>query len=101
MSSKEYNNFIGLHFIADIEDGTCVTGQVVRFAAPGVFFVRFDSQVAPMPLELVSIQEMLEVNREGYKLWHFFDTIDEREKWMAWEDTPSKPRVVSLVRPTS
>ncbi|MNF13450.1 hypothetical protein D3C80_2153040 [compost metagenome] len=53
-----------------------------------------------LPLELVSIGEMLQTTDEEYKLWRFFDTLEERDKWIEWLDAPSKPRVVSLVRPT-
>ena len=50
-------------------------------------------------MELVSVGEMLEATDDDNKLWRFFDTIEEREKWTKWLDTPSTPRVISLVRP--
>ncbi len=53
-----------------------------------------------MPLELVTVGEMLDTTEEEYKLWRFFDTIEERDTWIEWLDAPSKPRVISLVKPT-
>ena len=51
-------------------------------------------------MELVLIGEMLEATEEEYKRWRFFGTVEERDKWIEWLDAPSKPRVISLVRPT-
>lgn len=76
------------------------TGPVVQLSADGIYFVRFDGNEVMLPLELASLGEMLETTDEGYKLWRFFDTIEERGKWIEWLDAPSKPRVVSQVKPT-
>ena len=44
---------------------------------------------------------MLDTTEEEYKLWRFFDTIEERDTWIEWLDAPSKPRVISRVKPTN
>ncbi|SEL83637.1 hypothetical protein SAMN04487976_113124 [Xaviernesmea oryzae] len=90
----------GMYFTVDDEDGTYSTGQVIRHAADDIYFVRFEGSEVTLPLELVTIGEMLQTTDEGYKLWRFFDTVEERDTWTDWLDTPSKPRVISLVRPT-
>lgn len=99
MNDKTRDALTGMYFTVDDLDGTYGTGQVVRLAADGIYFVRFDGNEVTLPLELASLGEMLETTDEGYKLWRFFDTIDERGKWIEWLDAPSKPRVVSLVKP--
>ncbi|MDW9376850.1 hypothetical protein HR059_24500 (plasmid) [Sinorhizobium meliloti WSM1022] len=100
MSNKVLETLTGMYFTVDDPDGSYATGQVIRLAAEGLYFVRFDGNEVTLPLELVPIGEMLETTEEEYKLWRFFDTIEERDKWMEWLDAPSKPRVISLVRPT-
>lgn len=98
MADIDGDNLTGMFFTLDSPDGSYGTGQVIRRAAEGVYFVRFDGNEVPLPLELVTIGDMLETTEDDYKLWRFFDTAEEREKWMDWLDTPSKPRVLSLVR---
>lgn len=100
MNEKIFDTLTGMYFTVDDPDGSYGTGQVIRLAAEGIYFVRFDGNEVVLPLELASIGEMLETTDEGYKLWRFFDTLEERDKWIEWLDAPSKPRVISLVRPT-
>lgn len=100
MNNKVFETLTGMYFTVDDPDGSYTTGQVIRLAAEGLYFVRFDGNEVTLPLELVSMGEILETTEEEYKLWRFFDTIEERDKWMEWLDAPSKPRVISLVRPT-
>jgi hypothetical protein len=90
----------GMYFTVDDEDGGYSVGRVTRLAAKNVYFVRFEGNEMPLPLELVTLGEMVQTSRGGYKLWRFFDSLEERDKWTQWLDTPSKPRVISLVRPT-
>ena len=100
MKDKSHDTLTGMYFTVDDLDGTYATGQVIRLASDEVYFVRFDGNEVTLPLELVSLGEMLETTDEEYKLWRFFDTLEERDKWIEWLDAPSKPRVVSLVKPT-
>ncbi|MGD9476675.1 hypothetical protein V8U06_03815 [Shinella sp. G-2] len=100
MTNKMLDTLTGMYFTVDDLDGSYGTGQVVRLAADGIYFVRFDGNEVDLPLELASLGEMLETTDDGYKLWRFFDTIEERDKWIEWLDAPSKPRVISLVRPS-
>jgi hypothetical protein len=100
MSKTVLDNLTGMYFTLDAPDGSYGTGQVIRVAAEGVYFIRFDGNEVTLPLELVTVGEMLQTNEEEYKLWRFFDTIEERNKWIEWLDAPSKPRVISLVKPT-
>lgn len=82
MAHKSFDNLTGLYFTVDDPDGSYGTGQVIRPAAEGIYFVRFDGNEVTLPLELASLGEMLETTDEGYKLWRFFDTIEERGKWI-------------------
>jgi hypothetical protein len=100
MSKTVSDTLTGMYFTVDDSDGSYGTGQVIRLAAEGVYFIRFDGNEVPLPLELVSIGEMLEATDDEYKRWRFFDTVEERDKWIEWLDAPSKPRVISLVKPT-
>ncbi|KRD53347.1 MULTISPECIES: hypothetical protein [Sinorhizobium/Ensifer group] len=100
MNDKILDTLTGMYFTVDDPDGTYGTGQVVRLAAEGIYFIRYDGNEVELPMELVSLGEMLQTTEEDYKLWRFFDTIEERDKWIEWLDAPSKPRVVTLVRPT-
>jgi len=100
MTDKTPDTLSGMYFTVDDLDGSYGTGQVLRIAVDGVYFVRFDGNEVELPLELASLAEMLETTDDGYKLWRFFDTLEERDKWIEWLDAPSKPRVISLVRPT-
>ncbi|TCM47400.1 hypothetical protein C8J36_11512 [Rhizobium sp. PP-F2F-G48] len=99
MNDKIMDNLSGMYFTVDDGDGSYATGQVIRIATEGAYFVRFEGEEISLPMELVSVGEMLEATDDDYKLWRFFDTIEEREKWTKWLDTPSTPRVISLVRP--
>jgi hypothetical protein len=99
MTDKAIPSLAGMLFTVDAPDGSYATGKVVRLAAEEIYFVRYDGNEVELPLELVTMGEMLETTDEGYKLWRFFDTIEERDKWIEWLDAPSKPRVVSLVKP--
>ncbi|WP_312417759.1 hypothetical protein [Shinella sp.] len=99
MNDKTHDTLTGMYFTVDDLDGSYGTGQVIRLAAEGIYFVRFDGTEVTLPLELVSLGEMLETTDEGYKLWRFFDTLEERDNWIEWLDAPSKPRVISLVKP--
>ena len=98
MATTDVDNLTGMFFTLDSPEGSYGTGQVIRRATEGVYFVRFDGNEVTLPLELVTVGEMLETTEEEYKLWRFFDTVEEREKWMEWLDAPSTPRVLSLVR---
>ncbi|PTM86663.1 hypothetical protein [Mycoplana dimorpha] len=100
MNENTLDTLTGMYFTLDDPDGTYGTGQVIRLATEGVYFVRFDGNEVTLPLELVSIGEMLETTDEEYRLWRFFDTIEDRDKWIEWLDAPSTPRVITLVRPT-
>lgn len=100
MTDTAFPTLTGMFFTADDPDGSYGTGQVVRLVEPGVYLIRYDGVETTLPLELASIDEMMEVTHEGFKLWRFFDTLEERDKWVEWLDAPSKPRVISLVKPT-
>jgi hypothetical protein len=99
MSDTSSHNLSGMYFTVDDRDGSYSTGQIVRPATEGVYLVRFDGAEVTLPLELVTLAEMLETGDDEYKVWRFFDTIEDRKTWTDWLDTPSKPRVISLVRP--
>ncbi|MCV3739503.1 hypothetical protein OCK02_25530 [Rhizobium sp. TRM96647] len=100
MTDKIIDTLTGMYFTLDDADGSYGTGQVIRLATEGIYFVRFDGNEVTLPLELVSVGEMLETTEEEYRLWRFFDTIEERDSWIEWLDAPSTPRVISLVKPT-
>lgn len=100
MNDKSFETLSGMYFTVDDDDGGYSVGQIIRPAADGAYLVRFEGAEVTLPLELVTIGEMLQTTEDDYKLWRFFDTIEERNKWTEWLDTPSTPRVISLVRPT-
>ncbi|MDW5313605.1 hypothetical protein [Rhizobium sp. PL01] len=100
MTKTVFDTLTGMFFTVDDPDGSYGTGQVIRLAAEGIYFIRFDGTELTLPLELVSIGEMLDTTDDEYKRWRFFDTTEERDKWIEWLDAPSKPRVISLVKPT-
>ncbi len=99
MNDKVIDTLTGRYFTLDDPDGSYGCGQVIRLATEGVYFVRFEGNEVTLPLELVSIAEMLETTEEEYRRWRFFDTLEERDRWIEWLDAPSKPRVISLVKP--
>lgn len=99
MNDKVIDTLSGMYFTVDDGDGSYATGQVIRLATEGAYFVRFEGDKIVLPMELVSIGEMLQATDVDHKLWRFFDTTEERDRWTEWLDTPSTPRVVSLVRP--
>ena len=78
------------------------TGEIHAEPTPGYFLVRFDS-VSPgeptSPMELVGVSEMA-APHDGSRgrRWSFFTTRDDLDRWIAWAETPSEPRM-SVVRP--
>ena len=100
MNANNTDTLSGMYFTVDDRDGSYSTGQIVRQATEGVYLVRFDGAEVTLPLELVSLAEMLDTAEDDYKVWRFFDSAEERAAWTDWLDTPSKPRVITLVRPT-
>jgi hypothetical protein len=56
-----------MYFTVDDLDGSYGTDRAIRLAAEGVHFTRFDGREVPLPLELVSIGEMLEATDDEYK----------------------------------
>jgi hypothetical protein len=100
MSEALLDALSGMYFTVAEDDGTLAAGQVIRLASQAVYFVRFEGDNVALPLELISVGEMLEPAEDGYKLWHFFETLEERDKWIDWLDKPARARVLSLVRPT-
>jgi hypothetical protein len=99
MNDKVLDTLTGMYFTMDDGDGSYAAGQVIRLATEGAYLVRFEGSEVTLPLELVTVGEMLQTTEDDSKLWHFFDTIEERNQWTDWLDTPSKPRVISLVKP--
>ncbi|WP_075293319.1 hypothetical protein [Pararhizobium arenae] len=101
MNGSPSDKLSGMFFTLDDTEGNYSTGQVVGVAAEGVYFIRFDGADMPLPLELVSLAEMLHTTNNEQKLWRFFATVEERDRWLEWLDASSTPRVLSLVRPAS
>ena len=98
----EISSIVGMHFIKDCGDNFRfgeVVGQVGE-----AYLVKFDDFTAkgssvPLPLELASVAEMLEVAGTGTKRFGFFRTREELDAWWEWLDTPEgSERVVSLVK---
>lgn len=100
MTDTNPDTLTGMYFTVDDRDGSYSTGQIIRKATDGIYLVRFDGAEVTLPLELVSIAEMLDTAEDDYKVWRFFESADDRKTWTDWLDTPSKPRVISLVKPT-
>jgi hypothetical protein len=100
MSEDVTDKLSGMYFTVSEDDGTFSAGQIIGLASDGVYFVRFEGEEIKLPLELVTVGEMLQSTEDGYKIWRFFHTLEERDKWVEWLDKPAKGRVLSLVRPT-
>jgi len=99
MADAVVDSLSGMYFTLAEEDGTFAAGRIIRLASDGVYFVRFEGEEVTLPMELVSVGEMIQAT-EDFKVWRFFDTIEERTKWIDWLEKPTKARVLSLVRPT-
>ena len=69
------------------------TGEILTEISREYFLVRFDS-VQPgeptPPMELVSASEMA-TSHDSH--WFFFVTREDLDRWIAWLETPSEPRV--------
>jgi hypothetical protein len=100
MNEAVVDTLSGMYFTVAEDDGTFAAGQVIRLASDGVYFVRFEGEEVMLPLELVSVGEMLQ-STEEFKIWRFFDTVEERSKWIEWLEKPEKARILTLVRPTT
>lgn len=100
MSDASTETISGIYFTVAEEDGTFAAGRVIRLASEGAYFVRFEGEEVTLPMELVTVGEMLQSMEGDYKVWRFFDTLEERDKWIEWLDKPTKARVLTLVRPT-
>jgi hypothetical protein len=98
MTNAIIDRLSGIYFTVAEEDGTFGAGQIIRLASEGVYFVRFEGEEVTLPMELVSVGEMLQ-STEDFKVWRFFDTIEERSKWIEWLEKPEKARILTLVRP--
>lgn len=99
MIDADEDALTGMYFTIDDAAGSYASGQIIRLASEGVCFVRFEGAEVVLPLELVSLGEMLQTAEDASKLWRFFDTLEERRAWIKWLNAPSRPRVVSLVKP--
>ena len=76
------------------------TGEILTEISREHYLVRFDS-ITPAepvpPMELVSTSEMSTTCPSGHR-WFFFTTREDLNRWLAWLETPSEPRM-SVVRP--
>lgn len=90
------NPLVGMFFMQDNGDRYS-TGEIVAEVGAGVYLVRFDGQEVTLPMELVSFPELLEIKSDGLKAWTLFNTREELQAWDDWLNTPSKPKVVSIV----
>jgi hypothetical protein len=100
MSDASTETISGMYFTVAEDDGTFSAGRVIRLASEGAYFVRFEGEEVTLPFELVTVGEMLQSIEGDYKVWRFFDKLEERDKWIEWLDKPTKARVLTLVRPT-
>lgn len=64
MATTDVDNLTGMFFTLDNPDGSYGTGQVIRRATESVYFVRFDGNEVTLPLEPVTVGEMLERTEE-------------------------------------
>jgi hypothetical protein len=91
------------------EGETYQTGEIVAAASPDAYLIKFDSYGhgdAPLPMEVVSVEEMAAMVNHGpncnchQKAWRFFETRAEMEAWVKWLDTPppEPKKVVRLVK---
>lgn len=82
----------GLHFI-DNEGETYSTGHIISKIEPGVYLVRYDGRKNELPMELVSMGEILG------KGWELFPSREAMEEWIALlENEPDGPKVLTFVK---
>ena len=89
-------------FVIYNSGGAWRSGQV-KIASGETLLVQFDQMTAPdptwsLPAELVCLHQVMHEQDEDLKAWGFFDTREALEAYVKWMDTPSKPRVVQLVK---
>lgn len=106
-----WEQWVGKHFIVDTNHDHYRTGYVRGQvqegdeASPAVYVVEYDDREGiKLPLELVSIEEMLSTCEEhGTKKYSFFDDRDKLDAWIKWVESPPAPateeriKVVSMV----
>ena len=92
-------DLVGSFFLADTGEHYR-TGEILTEISREHYLVRFDSIIPgePVsPMELVSASEMTHDSPSGHR-WFFFTTREDLNRWLAWLETPSEPRM-SVVRP--
>jgi hypothetical protein len=77
------------------------TAKIVEDVGGGYFMVSFDNMqnpdsIPPRPMELNSLDQMAGNGVQG--TWEFFDTEEDRRRWLDWMDSPSTPKVVKLIK---
>lgn len=95
-----HTSLIGMFFFRDLGE-TYHTGHIVSSVSDGIFLVQPDNMsdnARMMPLELVSIGDMLETDAQCTPSFQFFRSRIELNAWVEWIETPVEPRVVSIVK---
>lgn len=86
------DSLAGMHFIDD-EGETYSTGHIISRIEPGVYLVRYDGRLNELPMELVSMDEILG------KRWDLFPSREAMDEWIALLDgEPDGPKVLTFVK---
>jgi hypothetical protein len=96
-----HTNLVGMFFMRDYgETHSC--GEIVGSLSANHYLLKVDRidrvPVSP-PMEVMHLDDMADVSISGYPAVMLFTTREELDAWHEWLDTPSEPRVVSLVKP--
>ena len=94
-------DLVGSFFLVDAGEHYR-TGEILTEISREHYLVRFDGSTPGEPLspmELVSVSEMAASHDtpSGCR-WFFFTTREDLNRWLAWLETPSEPRM-TVVRP--
>ena len=108
-------SLVGFWFV--LENGEHYrTGQIAEIVThgnanvPAIYLLHFDDLLhfdepddgIRLPLELVSIAEMLDVCEHGVKRFNLFRHRGDLDAWITWLDTPQEGealKVVPMVKP--
>jgi hypothetical protein len=92
---------VGMFFLRDGGE-YYVTGEILAEVKDGFYLMKPDNMngiPVSSPLEVVQIEDMTLMNDYGIPAISLFSTREALDAWIAWIDTPSKPRVLNLVKP--
>lgn len=80
-----------------------VTGEILMEVKDGVYMVSTDNfgpTDVTRPLELMAVDDMLGYTEDGLPVISLFKSRSDMDEWVEWLNSPEKPNVIHLVKPT-